>query len=157
MRRCITTLAVAMTIGPSCAARAGTNWPMFIGDGDRTPEKVGRALVEHLDFLVLVRNHEVRVLINVSESGDTVRVLIPLISLVPGGQIPVRKKLLPAEIDAAENEMRHQIQVDKPLPFDLPPLATVGVDSDTKNQFLLGAGQDRDLGIIGIPIQDFTM
>ncbi len=49
MRRRIPALAIVVALGLRCEPPACADWPMFIGDGDRTPAKTGQALVAHLD------------------------------------------------------------------------------------------------------------
>jgi len=50
MQHCLLTALVGLSlIGVSETGAPGADWPMFIGDGDRTPPKQGTPLVDHLD------------------------------------------------------------------------------------------------------------
>ncbi len=50
LRRVLAVAVLVAVVGPGLrAAPARADWPMFIGDGDRTPPKQGTELVDHLD------------------------------------------------------------------------------------------------------------
>ena len=42
-------IAILSLIGPYQLAPVHAEWPMFTGDGDRTPTRQGIQLVDHLD------------------------------------------------------------------------------------------------------------
>lgn len=48
-RRLLTTLICLLLINVSESGVSRADWPMFIGDGDRTPPEQGTLLVDHLD------------------------------------------------------------------------------------------------------------
>lgn len=48
-RRLLVVFACWLLAGVSPSVVTGADWPMFIGDGDRTPTKQGTPLVDHLD------------------------------------------------------------------------------------------------------------
>ncbi len=51
MKRLLPILALSLAI---CGTAVAADWPMFIGDGDRTPPKQGLNLVDHLDHATVL-------------------------------------------------------------------------------------------------------